>query len=209
MSDPTVRRRILPALWVLAALAGCSGSPRVAGDAQAADPAQFLERLAPYCNRAFAGRVLHESPAGAEPEWQQALVLDLRCQGSARLIALSVGEDRSRAMQLGQTVEGVRLNHTRHRPDGRPEALSGFGGLARAETATADRVEFPADEASRELFRRHGAGGAADSVWALEFMDGQTLVYEVKRPGHHLRLGFDLANPVPAPPRPWAEAPVL
>src|SRR5690606_19646527 len=105
MSGPTVRRRLLPALWVLAALAGCSGSPRVAGDAQAADPAQFLERLAPYCNRAFAGRVLHESPAGAEPEWQQALVLDLRCQGSARLIALSVGEDRSRAMQLGQTVE--------------------------------------------------------------------------------------------------------
>lgn len=199
--------RMLVAAGVLLLAACAAPGVKAPAPADAVPAAQFPTRLTPYCGRAFPGQVREERPASPEAIWQEPMVLHLRCEGDGKLFALHLGDDRSRVWLLGQTRSGLRLSHMHHHPDGEPDAVTGYGGLAIDPAGSPDRVEFPADAASRELFARHGMDEAQAHVWALELADeGKTLIYELKRPGRIFRLAFDLSQPQTPPPLPWAEA---
>lgn len=205
-------RSLLKAIWVLsgvALLSACSSPPSASPAGEAVDSARFVAGLSPHCERAFVGRVAVDQPPTPEAIWREPMVLHLRCEGSGRLLALSLGEDRSRVWLLGPTAAGLRLSHMHHHQDGEPADVSGYGGLATQPAASAHRVEFSADQATQQLFRAHGMDEAAANVWALELVGENTLVYELKRPGRLFRLEFDLSRPVPPPPLPWAEVPVI
>ena len=102
--------------------------------------------------------------------------------------------------------------------DGTFDRVTGYGGDAvdRPRTTTGGAAgdllfEFPADEATRALFEREKLTASRENVWILSLGrqadPARRLVYELRRPGRHFRIEFDLTQPVPLPPGAWGFAP--
>lgn len=170
----------------------------------------LFDHLETYCDQAFAGRVAINEPADPDPAYQQSPVLSIRCVGPYRILAVSFGDDRSRSMLLSKDRAGLQgLRHLHNHPDGSPQELTEYGGYAHQGQTSAERVVFPATQESVVKFQNLGLEARADSVWTVSLEGSASLVYDAKASGWQLQLVFDLQKPVPAPPLPWVEAPVL
>lgn len=179
--------RLLGLLTALT-LSGCVTAP-------AQRPADaFFQRLSSLCGQSFAGRVVTTDPADAA-FGGKTLVMTVRdCSATEVRIPFSVGEDRSRTWVVTRTAAGLRLKHDHRHPDGTEDLLSRYGGDT--ETAgTAGRQAFPADAFSRTLFLARGNPSSINNVWAMEVSPGVLFAYELRRPGRHFRVEFDLTRP--------------
>ena len=185
------------------ALAGCaSGDFAVVPEAPGAQQ-EFFERLRPLCGRAFDGRVT-SAPVEADREMAASrLTMHVAsCSDGEVRIPFHVGENRSRTWVVSRTAQGLRLKHVHRHEDGSVDELSDYGGDARPP-GTGRRQEFPADAFSRDLFTRTGRAVSVPNVWAIEIDPGRMFAYELRRPGRHFRVEFDLSRPVPPPPPAW------
>lgn len=181
-------------------LGACTTAPAPASAQDA-----FWSRLQPLCGKAFAGRVVADTPAstGPDPFRGQPLLMHVReCGPGAMRIPFHVGADRSRTWVLTRTAAGIRLKHDHRHEDGAPDALTQYGGDT-AASGSATRQEFPADAASKAMFLAQDRAVSVPNVWALEIEPDRAFVYELARPGRLFRVEFDLTRAVPAPPAPW------
>ncbi len=163
---------------------------------------QFFANLSALCGNAYAGRVVTTDAADADFA-SQPLVMHVRdCSENEIRIPFNVGENRSRTWVITRTEAGLRLKHDHRHEDGSEDVLTQYGGDTIYE-GSAVRQEFPADEFSKQLFRENNIPVSVDNVWAVEAHPGETFAYELRRPNRHLRVEFDLTQPVPAPPPSW------
>jgi hypothetical protein len=184
-------------------LAGCATPAPRAPDTTPAD--RFFAQLQALCGRAFAGRVVVDTPAAAtSPFAGKALVMHVRrCAPDRIEIPFHVGDDRSRTWVVTRTGSGLRLKHDHRHADGSHDAVTMYGGDTVA-AGTDVRQAFPLDAQTTALFTKEGLPASLTNTWALEIEPGQRFVYELSRPGGRLfRVEFDLAAPVPVPPAPW------
>lgn len=188
---------ILLALALALALAGCAAVPRADGPQQ-----QFHARLRALCGHAFAGRVTTSDAADREMASRPLVMHVAQCTDESIRIPFHVGDDRSRTWALSRTATGLRLKHDHRHADGSEDALTQYGGDT-ISPGSAGRQEFPADQYSRILFVRENIPASTANVWAVEIEPGRLFAYELRRPGRHFRVEFDLSRPVPAPPRAW------
>jgi hypothetical protein len=196
-------RSVLAFTAAAASLAGCAaGDFAVVPEAPGAQD-EFFQRLRPLCGRAFDGRVT-SAPVEADREMAASrLTMHVAsCTDSEVRIPFHVGENRSRTWVISRTADGLRLKHIHRHEDGSLDELSNYGGDA-APPGTGRRQEFPADAFSRELFTRTGREVSVPNVWAVEVDPGRLFAYELRRPGRHFRVEFDLSRPVPPPPPAW------
>lgn len=180
----------------LIGLPGCASKPAPAAPADA-----FMARLASLCGKAFAGRVVTTDPADAAFAGKKLVMHVAACEPGRVRVPFHVGEDRSRTWVLTRTVTGVRLKHDHRHEDGTSDKLTMYGGDT-ITVGTATRHEFPVDVESIALFRAQGTERSVTNVWAME-VDETRFAYELRRPGRHFRVEFELTQPVPAPPLPW------
>jgi hypothetical protein len=171
----------------------------------AADP--LMKGLVAECGRSFEGRVVTEDPADRDFA-ESRLVMHVRgCDDNEVRIPFHVGENRSRTWIITRTNTGYRLKHQHLKEDGSPDLLTNYGGDSLRAPAPLEgggqRIEFPADQESKELFELEGIPQSMANVWAIEHVPGRLYVYELKRPNRHLRVEFDLTRPVATPPAPW------
>jgi len=191
--------RIL-ALFVLAALPACSTLvPAAPGPQQ-----QFFDRLRALCGNAYRGRVVSSDDADREMAAARLVMQVRACSENEVRIPFHAGDDRSRTWVVTRTPAGLRLKHEHRHRDGGEDVRSQYGGDT-AAAGNARRQEFPADAFSRDLFVRENIPESITNVWAIEVVPGATFAYELRRPGRHFRVEFDLAAPVAAPPPPWGE----
>lgn len=181
-------------------LAACASTPAGPADLP------FADGLAAVCGQAFEGRVV--SDEAVDDEWRNSqIVVHVRdCEPGVFRIPLSVGEDRSRTWVLTATGEngGWELRHVHRHEDGSLDAVTSYGGFSTSEPSAA-RQEFPADQATKDLFDREGIPVSKPNVWAVEVRSGEQLfAYELKRPGRFFRVEADLSKPVDIPPPHWA-----
>lgn len=186
--------KVLLALAAFAALPGFASKPAAPADA-------FMARLAPLCGKAFAGRVVTNDPADSAFAGKKLVMHVAACEPGRVRIPFHVGEDRSRTWVLTRTATGVRLKHDHRHEDGTSDKLTMYGGDTNGP-GTAARQEFPVDAESIALFRSLDAERSVTNVWAME-ADGTRFAYELRRPGRHFRVEFDLAKPVETPPLAW------
>jgi len=195
--------RLLMGALVLTVGACASTPPPPAG---AAPQDEFFARVAALCGQAYAGRIVADQPApsGLDPFTGKALVMHVReCSDAEIRVPFHVGDDRSRTWVLTRTASGLRLKHDHRHADGKPDAVTMYGGDTTG-AGTAERQEFPVDAESQAMFALEGRTVSNTNVWAMETMPGQRFVYELARPGGRLfRVEFDLTRPVAAPPAPW------
>lgn len=186
--------KLLVALAALAALPGFAPKPAAPADA-------FMARLASLCGKAFAGRVVTNDPADATFAGKPLVIHIAACEPGRVRIPFHVSEDRSRTWVLTRTATGLRLKHDHRHEDGTSDKLTMYGGDTIAP-GSAMRQEFPVDAESIALFRSLNAERSVTNVWAIE-ADATRFAYELRRPGRHFRVEFDLAKPVETPPLPW------
>ncbi|MGO1070046.1 hypothetical protein [Lysobacter sp. CA199] len=196
-------------LFALAVSACGAATPRPAATgADAATVTDPFAALRPLCGKAYAGRVVVDTPKSAEdPFAGKTLVMHVRdCRADEIRIPFHVGDDRSRTWVFTAHDGALRLKHDHRHRDGSSDALTMYGGDQRG-LAQAGRYEFPADAYSQAMFRKLGREVSVPNVWAIEIVPLQAapdrFVYELARPGRLFRVEFDLTRPIPAPPPPW------
>ena len=183
-------------------LAGCASAP---GSTSVAPADAFFAALSAHCGQAYAGRVVEDVPASAtSPFAKGPIVVHVRrCTPDRIEMPLHVADDRSRTWVVTRTASGLQLEHDHRHADGKPDAVTMYGG-ATVAPGTAGRQEFPVDARSIALFQANALPASVTNTWALEIGPGDTLAYALTRPGgRRFRLEFDLARPVPPPPAPW------
>lgn len=197
-------------LITLIALAGCNrGQPDSAAADIANAPADaFLAAVAAHCGKAYEGLVVEDNPLaeGPDPFAGKKLVMHVRgCDTPTRelRIPFHVGDDHSRTWVLTRTPNGLRLKHDHRHADGRPDAITLYGGDSKPP-GTVQRQEFPVDTDSVAMFRKAGMDASTHNTWAMEIEPDQAFVYELTRPdGRRFRVVFDLTHTVAEPPPPW------
>ncbi len=159
---------------------------------------RFLQNLSSLCGQTYIGQAV-ENETTANPFGQEQLVMHVKdCSDTEIRIAFHVGQDRSRTWVVSQTDNGLQLKHIHLDEDGNPDSLSLYGGLANS-SGTEWRQEFPVDAYSKDLFTNAGITPSLQNVWSLEIIDQALFAYDLTRPAYHVRVEFDLTNPVPAP----------
>lgn len=188
---------ILSPLALALVLAGCAAVPRADGAQE-----QFHARLQALCGQSYAGRVTTSDAADRELASSRLVMHVAVCADDSIRIPFHVGGDRSRTWVISRTATGLRLKHDHRHADGSEDSLTQYGGDT-VSPGGAGRQEFPADQHSRDLFVRRNIPQSTTNVWAIEIEPGRLFAYELRRPGRHFRVEFDLARPVPAPPPAW------
>ncbi len=184
-----MRALALPALLIM-----------IAAPAQAQTPqGAFFDRLRALCGQSFAGKVVTTDPADGAFAGKPLTMHVKTCAADEVRIPFHVGEDRSRTWVVTRTATGLRLKHEHRHADGVQDALSQYGGDT-ATPGTASHQEFPVDQFSRDLFLREDRAVSVTNVWVMEIEPGQAFAYELRRPGRHFRVEFDLAAPVSPTP---------
>ena len=173
----------------------------------------FLSAVAAHCGKAYAGRIVANTPTSPTPDpfEGRTLVMHVRgCDAPASRIEIPfhVGDDRSRTWVLTRTATGLRLKHDHRHQDGSHDAVTMYGGDT-AAAGSAARQDFPVDAESIAMFQREGRSVSVENVWAMEIHPAM-FAYELARPrsalnpeGRLFRVEFDLTRPVAAPPTPW------
>ncbi len=178
------------------ALAGCAGQGR------GSDPqGGFMRAITAHCGKAFAGRVVTIDPADASFADKPLVMHVASCEPGRVRIPFHVGEDRSRTWVLTRTATGIRLKHDHRHDDGTSDVLTMYGGDT-GTPGTPERQEFPVDADSIALFRANDRAVSVTNVWAMEVTPTR-FAYELRRPGRHFRVEFDLTTPIATPPMPW------
>ena len=200
--------RLLLVLGLALATSGCATQPSSQAPADA-----FLKAIASHCGKAYAGRIVANTPASSTPDPFEGKTLVMHVRGcdapTARIeVPFHVGDDRSRTWVLTRTTDGLRLKHDHRHADGNPDAMTMYGGDT-AASGSVTRQEFPVDAESIAMFQRDGRSVSVENTWAME-IHPQMFAYELARPrselnpeGRLFRVEFDLTRPVDAPPPPW------
>lgn len=155
----------------------------------------FLSNLKALCGKSFEGRVVTTDPADANFASERLLMHVRTCSANEVRIPFHVGADHSRTWVVTRTVSGLRLKHDHRHEDGTEDVLSQYGGDT-SQPGTAERQEFPVDQFSKDLFTRENRTVSNTNVWAMEVHPGRMFAYELRRPGRHFRVEFDLSRPV-------------
>jgi hypothetical protein len=157
----------------------------------------FWANLEQLCGQAFEGRLI------ASPEGHMAgdrLVMHVRdCQAERIRIPFVVGDNLSRTWVLRRVDGRVELRHDHRHPDGSPETVTQYGGLA-PNRGSAHAQIFPADDRTLDSLPDN-----YPNVWLMEVHPGEKFVYYVRRQAtdRYYHVEFDLGQPVEAPPAPW------
>ena len=161
----------------------------------------FMTSLARHCGNAYAGRLTSSDEVDADFADREMVVHVRTCGDEVIRAPFHVGEDRSRTWVITRIDGGLRLTHDHRHEDGEEDAVTQYGGDAKA-IDKATRIEFPVDQFSIDLFEREGLTASVTNVWALELTDSM-FAYELRRENRHFRVEFDLTTPVDVPPPPW------
>ena len=167
----------------------------------------FLKQLRAHCGEAFAGQIVTNDEA--DNDWRaQRIVMHVRdCSDDEIKIALHVGENRSRTWilryeDMSNDTTRLALRHDHRHEDGSADSVTYYGG--HAADIGPNRISFPADPSTKELFDRENISVSKSNVWALELWpSNDVFVYEMTRPNRNFKIEFDTSKAVETPPVPW------
>jgi hypothetical protein len=185
------------------AAGGTSAATQTSMPADAASGDGLIEGLSQYCGQSFEGEITSPVTEADSAFAGQRLVMHVReCMDDEVRVPFHVGDDHSRTWLITRLDDGrLRLKHDHRHEDGSEDVLTQYGGESVLPPVSA-RVEFPADQFSKDLFEREGIPVSMDNIWIMEVTD-TTFTYALTRPNRLFEVTFDLTEPVDNPPTPW------
>ena len=169
-------RSMLSGVAAIIVLAGCATAP-----APATPPVdtrdQFMSTLRSMCGQRFVGRLTY----AVDPKndfAKKKMSAEVVCAEDSVRIPLMVGKDRSRTWIFTRPPAGLELRHDHRHPDGTPDAVTMYGGMA-DDSGTARSQSFLADAHTATM-----VAGAETNVWTVSFSEnGKILTYGLNRHG--------------------------
>lgn len=145
-------------------------------NANAADTRdQFMAALQNMCGQRFVGALTY----AIDPKnvyVGKKMSTEIICTSTDVRMPVSVGEDRSRTWIFTRTPGGLDLRHDHRHPDGTPEEVTMYGGMAN-DAGSALSQSFLADAHTFKVFP-----GSETNVWTTSFSaDGSVLTYHLDR----------------------------
>ena len=220
----TLARPLLALALPALVLAGCSPQDRASPPTETADTPQdaFFTALASHCGpdgkgRAYAGKLVSNDEADADFASAQMVMHVRECSDEQIAVPFHIeldGEwDRSRTWLISRTGTGLRLKHDHRHKDGKPDAVTMYGGDTASE-GTPRAQDFAVDGYSVEMFRKEGLAASVTNVWTVEVdpdgTDNARFAYQLQRTveggapePRFFRVEFDLTAPVEPPPAAW------
>jgi ABC-type transport system substrate-binding protein len=141
-----------------------------------ADQDAFWKTLISLCGRRFEGESVLPRDPGDSFAGKKLVAHVAQCGPDRISVPFTVGTDTSRTWLIRRTPEGLELKHDHRHADGKPDAITLYGGLAGKE-GTAYSQAFAADAYTAKLIP-----DAATNVWTLSLSeDGRELTYYLER----------------------------
>lgn len=163
----------LSPLALLVLLSACTEpAPLTPIDAREA----FFTNLRGLCGARFEGGMTF--PADGRDDFTgKLLVAEFSGCAEAELrVPFAAGEDTSRTWIISRSAEGLQLKHDHRHPDGTPDEVTMYGGMA-STTGTPLSQAFAADAHTAALIPE-----AVTNVWTLSLSeDGRTFTYHLER----------------------------
>lgn len=159
----------------------------------------FWMNLEKLCGKAFAGTVAN-APSDDTTFKGKELVMHVRsCEKDRIRIPFFVGTDHSRTWVLTRQNDRILLKHDHRHEDGKPDAVTMYGGWTTNEGSTT-RQTFPADQETVKVI-----AAAASNVWWIDLQPNEFFAYNLRRMGteRFFSIKFDLKKEIPAPSAPW------
>ena len=162
----------LSTLAIAGMLAACA-SPTAPTDPRA----QFMAALKSMCGQRFEGGLSYALDP-TNDFTGKPMATQVICTESGVRMPVAVGDDRSRTWVVTQPAGGLELRHDHRHPDGTPDAVTMYGGLAR-EGGTGLSQSFMADAHTYRM-----VPGAETNVWTVSLsQDKRVLTYHLARHG--------------------------
>lgn len=162
-----------PLFSVLLAACLATGGSATANAADARD--QFMATLRSMCGQDFEGALTY----AIDPKNDfvgKKMSAKIICTSTDVRLPLLVGEDRSRTWIFTRTPAGLDLRHDHRHPDGTPDAVTMYGGMAN-DAGSALSQSFLADAHTFKVFP-----GSETNMWTVSFtVDGSVLTYHLDR----------------------------
>lgn len=163
---------LLPVFAVACLLAGCAAT---VPPADARD--QFMATLEGMCGQRFEGVLAYAIDPNSEFA-NKKISTEVVCTEDGVRMPVQVGENRSRTWIFTRPAAGLELRHDHRHPDGTPDRVTMYGGMAK-EGGTARSQSFLADDHTARL-----VPGAETNVWTVSLsQDGSVLTYRLDRHG--------------------------
>lgn len=153
------------------ALAACATGrpPALPGDA-------FFATLRALCGAEFVGESTFPTDPADAFRGKRLVAAFAVCTEDQVRVPFQVGDDRSRTWVFRVTPQGLLLQHDHRHPDGTPDAITDYGGLALPGGSAASQ-SFAADARTAELIP-----AARTNVWTISLSaDGRSLTYALAR----------------------------
>ena len=136
---------------------------------------QYMETLRGMCGQRFEGALTY----AIDPKNDFAgkkMSTEVMCNSADVRMPVLVGEDRSRTWIFTRSAAGLDLRHDHRHPDGSPDAVTMYGGLAN-DSGSALSQSFLADAHTFKVFP-----GSETNVWTVSLSaDGSVLTYHLDR----------------------------
>ena len=199
-------------------LAACTDAAPPTEEQTANPQDAFWSALSTHCSNAYSGELVSNDAADADMQGAEMVMHVRTCEEDRITVPFHIkqtgGEwDRSRTWVFTRTDSGIRLKHDHRHEDGKPDAVTMYGGDT-ADSGTAARQSFPVDAESIAMFQREGLDASVTNVWSVEVLPADTpsaqYAYQLTRTkaggapeDRNFRVVFDLTTPIDPPPAPW------
>lgn len=136
---------------------------------------QFMATLKSMCGQRFEGGLTYAIDP-KNPFVDKKMSTEVICTSTDVRLPVSVGDDRSRTWIFTRSPAGLDLRHDHRHPDGTPDAVTMYGGMAN-DAGAALSQSFLADAHTFKVFP-----GSETNVWTISFSsDGTVLTYHLDR----------------------------
>lgn len=151
---------------------------------------EFWGRVSALCGHTYSGELVSEPIPSDQAFAEGEVAMDVReCSERSIMIDLILDGHVHGTWELTKHVSQLELRH--HHDDG----LTGYGGYS-TPNSSGSRMNFPADDVTKEIFGAEGYEAGFENVWAMEARAGSVFAYELTRPGRLFRLVFSTTNPI-------------
>lgn len=136
----------------------------------------FFAKLGALCGATFEGASVFPRDPGDAFAGKKLVAKVAKCTATEIRVPFIVGEDHSRTWVFTRTGGGLELKHDHRHPDGTPDEVTMYGGMA-SESGSAHAQSFHADAHTAKLIP-----AASTNVWTVTLSpDGKTLTYALER----------------------------
>ena len=163
-------KSMLSSLAATCLLAGCAAAPLPVDTRD-----QFMATLHGMCGQRFEGGLSYAIDPNSEFAGKK-ISTQVVCAADGVRMPVQVGENRSRTWIFTRPAAGLELRHDHRHPDGTPDAVTMYGGMAK-QGGTARSQAFLADAYTARI-----VPGAETNVWTVSLsQDGSVLTYRLDR----------------------------